>query len=65
MNGWLYVKRKHALVGRESHTTADYETSAIFFVKPYEGKLYRCKRKNSSQTTELTMQILGTAPGAA
>ncbi len=39
MPGWLYVKRKPTPMGRESHTTADYETSANIFAEPYEGKI--------------------------
>ncbi len=37
--GLAFVKRKPTPVGRESHTTADCESGAIFFVDPYEGKL--------------------------
>ncbi len=44
MPGWLFVKRKPTPVGRESHTTADWETGAIIFVEPYEGKV-RMKEK--------------------
>ncbi len=39
MPGWLFVKLKPTLVGRESHTTADCDTGAIIFVEPYEGKV--------------------------
>ena len=38
MTGWRFVSRKPTHVGRESHTTADYDTGAIIFVEPYEEK---------------------------
>ncbi len=36
--GLMVVARKPTPVGRESHTTADADTSCIIFVEPYEGK---------------------------
>ena len=38
MPGLMVVARKPTPVGRESHTTADGDTSCIIFVEPYEGK---------------------------
>jgi hypothetical protein len=38
ITGWMFVYRKPALVGRGSHTTADYNTRVVIFVEPYEGK---------------------------
>ena len=38
MPGLMVVARKPTPIGRESHTTADGDTSCIIFVEPYEGK---------------------------
>jgi hypothetical protein len=45
MLGWMFVARKPTNCGRESHTTADYDTGCIIFVEPYEGKERMAKKE--------------------